>query len=99
MAATALAASVTRIREATGFAADSYTVTAGDGTATFNLKGGLYSCDVMASTFGTVALQRLGPDGSTYLTVKDYNGTAISFSANGAVNVYLSSGKYKFTLA
>lgn len=99
MAATAVYASIARVREATGFAADSYTVAAGDGSATFLLKGGLYTVDVMASTFGTVALQRLGPDGSTYLTVKDYNGTAVSFSANGTANVLLSSGRYKFTLA
>ena len=98
MAATALAASVTRIRT-DAIPADSYTVSNGDGTATFTLKGGLYACDVMASTFGTVALQRLGPDGATYLTVKDANGTAISFSANGAVNAYLPAGKYKFALA
>src|SRR5438270_13329487 len=95
MAATALAASVTRIREATGFAADSYTVTGGDGTATFNLKGGLYSCDVMATfAAGMVALQRLGLDGSSYLTVKDYKGTSYCFSSNVSALVYLSSWRY-----
>jgi len=97
MAASALYASVAGIRD--GQAVDNYTVTNGDGTATFSLKAGLYSVDVIASTYGTVALQRLGADGSTYLTVKDFNGNALSFSANGSVNAYLSAGKYKFALA
>ena len=91
MAATAVYASITRVRT-DAIPADSYSVTAGDGTATFNLKGGMYAVDVIASTYGTVTLQRLGPDGTTYLTV------LTAFSANGSATAYLSAGKYKLLL-
>ena len=62
-------------------------------TAVFNLDGGKYCVDVIASTFGTVTLQRLGPDGSTYLTA------LTAFAANGTANADLPPGQYKVALA
>jgi hypothetical protein len=98
MAATALYARVGRIREP-GAVADGYGVSNGDGTATFNLKGGQYLVEVKASTYGTVALQKLGPDGSTYLAVKNAAGSAVSFTADGTLVAQLSDGTFKFALS
>jgi hypothetical protein len=65
-------------------------------TAAFSLRGGKYGVSVVA-TFGggSVKLQRLGPDGSTYLSVS--SGT--DFSANGYATVDLPSGNYRWTIA
>jgi hypothetical protein len=92
MAATALYADVVRVT-LDSQAADAYGVQNGDGTATFKLKGGTYQVSVIASTFGTVTLQRLGPDGSTFLTAMT------AFSANGVATANLARGTYKFALA
>lgn len=62
-------------------------------TAAFSLSGGKYQLAVIGSTFGTVTLQVLGPDGTTYLTA------ATAFAANGAVAVDLAAGTYKLALA
>jgi hypothetical protein len=62
-------------------------------TAAFRLDGGKYNVDVIASTFGTVTLQRLGPDGSTYLTAMT------AFAANGLAVADLPKGLYKVALA
>jgi hypothetical protein len=67
-------------------------------TAAFTLLGGRYMAAAVA-TFGggSVKLQCLGPDGSTYLSV---NGTAGDFSAAGTSAVlYLPAGQYRFTIA
>jgi hypothetical protein len=63
-------------------------------TSAFQLKGGTYTIDVVA-TFGggSVTLQRLGPDASTYLTA------AAAFSANGTANATLPQGTYKVAIA
>ena len=37
-------------------------------TAAFELRGGVYTIDALFTGAGSVTLQRLGPDGSTYLT-------------------------------
>lgn len=60
------------------------------------LKGGQYGVAVVA-TFGggTVKLQKLGPDASTYVSVA----SATDFSAAGYATVYLPAGKYRFTIA
>jgi microcystin-dependent protein len=65
-------------------------------TAAFSLAGGQYGVDCIA-TFGggSVKLQRLGADGSTYLSVS--SGT--DFSANGYASVDLPAGSYRFTVA
>jgi hypothetical protein len=59
----------------------------------FQLKGGTYRMAVIGSTFGTVTLQKLGPDGSTYLTA------ATAVAANGIATLTLERGTYKVALA
>ena len=63
--------------------------------ATFALRGGLYTLTVMATwnSTGTVTLQRLAPDASTYVTA------LTAFSANGYATAQLPSGTYKLTIA
>jgi hypothetical protein len=65
-------------------------------TAAFTLQGGLYAAAVVA-TFGggSVKLQVLGPDGSTYLSVS--SGT--DFTAAGYATVNLPFGTYRWTIA
>lgn len=61
--------------------------------AIFLLAGGSYALECIGSTFGTVTLQVLGPDGTTYLTA------ATAFSTNGTSIVSLPAGTYKLALA
>lgn len=65
-------------------------------TGPFDLEPGQYACTVVA-TFGggSVKLQRLSSDGTTYVSVD--SGT--DFTANGAANVNLCFGTYRFTVA
>ena len=65
-------------------------------TAAFPLKGGYYMVAVVA-TFGggSVELQGLGPDASTYLSLP----TALKLTANGMIAGYLPPGQYRFTIA
>ncbi len=64
-------------------------------TAPFVLQGGKYGVDYMATWGGgTVTLQKLAGDGSTYVTVT----TAFSVT-NGYVTVDLPCGIYKLTVA
>ncbi len=62
-------------------------------TAAFKLDGGLYGVSVIATGFGTVTLQALGPDGATWLT------PLTAFSANGFATAYLAPGQYRFAIA
>jgi hypothetical protein len=59
----------------------------------FSLLGGKYgvSC-VVTGTAGTITLQILGPDGSTFVT-------AASFTASGFATVDLPAGKYQVAIA
>jgi hypothetical protein len=60
------------------------------------LKGGNYLfCAVATFSSGTVALEILGPDGSTYL--KPASG--FSLSANGCFQGWLSGGQYEVVIA
>jgi hypothetical protein len=69
-----------------------HTATATD-SSTFALNGGSYAVDVLATWGGgSVTLERLGPDGSTYLTA------ATAFTANGSSTVSLPPGTYKFAV-
>jgi hypothetical protein len=63
-------------------------------TSGFTLRGGNYGVTVHA-TFGggTVTLQRLTPDGSTYVTVMT------AFSADGYASANLPSGTYRIAVA
>ena len=65
-------------------------------TAAFALKGGKYAVNVVA-TFGggSVKLQALAADGSTFLSVS----AATDFAAAGYANVDLPPGQYRFTVA
>lgn len=63
-------------------------------TAAFHLDGGKYGIDYIATWGGgSVTLQKMGADGSTYVTA------ATAFSANGYVTVDLPSGTYKLAVA
>lgn len=63
-------------------------------TAAFSLKGGKYGV-IASATWGggSVTLQRLAADGSTYVTA------LTAFSANGYSTVDLPEGTYKIAIA
>lgn len=62
--------------------------------ASFTLRGGNYSIEAIATWGGgSVTLNRLAADGSTYVS------TGISFTANGYQNVNLPSGTYQLAIA
>lgn len=65
-------------------------------TAAFPLNGGKYAVDVVA-TFGggSVKLQKLAGDGSTYVSVA----STTDFSAAGHGVADLAPGQYRFTIA
>lgn len=62
-------------------------------TAGFTLRGGNYGVKCMGTGFGTVTLQVLADDGSTWLTAMT------AFSAAGYASAYLPSGTYRFAVA
>lgn len=60
----------------------------------FTLRGGLYAITVMATWGGgSVTLQRLAHDNTTYVTVTD------AFTENGFVTVSLPPGTYRLLVA
>lgn len=62
--------------------------------AAFTLRGGNYGVTVHATWGGgSVTLERLSPDGSTYVS------TGIAFTADGYQNVNLPSGTYELVVA
>jgi len=65
-------------------------------TSAFFLQGGLYGANVVA-TFGggSVKLQILAGDGSTYSSVS----SATDFTAAGYATVNLPPGQYRWTIA
>jgi hypothetical protein len=63
-------------------------------TAAFELRGGKYAIFANATGSGTMGLQMLGPDGTTFIAVHT------TFSAvAGFVVVDLPPGQYKFVVA
>ena len=74
-------------------------------TAAFNLDGGKYCYAVKASTYGTVTLQILLPDGATWATAPapDGSGTATVvtpvIAADGAITIDLPPGIYRIAIA
>lgn len=63
-------------------------------TTPFTLRGGAYGVTVHATWGGgSVTLQRLAADGSTYVTVLD------AFTADGYASVNLPGGTYQLTIA
>jgi hypothetical protein len=63
--------------------------------APFNLRGGPYGVTAHTTTWGggSATLQRLSPDGSTYVTV------LTAFSADGYASANLPSGTYQLAIA
>lgn len=62
--------------------------------AAFTLRGGLYAVTVMATWGGgSVTLQRLAADATTYVTV------VAAFTANSFVTVSLPPGTYRLLVA
>jgi hypothetical protein len=100
MAATAVYARLSPIQQS-GVPGDAFMVANVSANQTFRLDaGGLYQMSVQA-TFGggSVKLQVLGPDSSTYLDCLAADNNALSFSASGEKNAYLAAGSYKLTLS
>lgn len=58
-------------------------------TQPFTLVAAQYGIDVIGTSFGTVTLQKLAGDGSTYVTVSTY-------SANTYETQNLPAGTYRF---
>lgn len=93
MAATAAYVAISRIRHDAGAADESETFSnISATTAAFPLRGGTYGISCHASTFGTVTLQILAGDGSTWLTA------ATAFSADGYETASLMPGSYRIAL-
>jgi hypothetical protein len=68
-------------------------------TAAFNLEGGRYVMSAVATwNAGSIALQQLAEDGSTYLSPKDIGGSANTLSANGSQTVDVPPGSYRITI-
>ena len=63
-------------------------------TDPFALKGGRYGVSVLGSDFGTVKLQRLALDGSTYVSLS----SETDFSDSGGAVIDLPPGTYRFTI-
>lgn len=63
-------------------------------TAAFTLSGGLYTVKCMGSTFGTVTLQVLGGDGTTWITAL----AAIAANSLSAATRF-PPGSYRFAIA
>lgn len=62
-------------------------------TANFNLRGGTYGIDVVATGAGTVTLQKLAGDGSFVTALTAFSTTA------GYASVNVPSGTYRFAIA
>ena len=62
-------------------------------SASFPLLGGTYGMSCSASTYGTVTLQMLGADGSSWLTAMT------AFASNGYESADLPAGTYRVALA
>lgn len=60
----------------------------------FNLDAGLYGLTATASAWGTATLQKLLPDGVTYVPVN-----AAILAGNGYVTLHLPAGQYCMVLA
>jgi hypothetical protein len=59
----------------------------------FNLDSGIYGLTIKATVFGTATLQKLQPDGVTYVPM------AAPIGANGYSVLQLPAGQYQLTLA
>jgi hypothetical protein len=99
MAATAVYANVSRVSgDSTSHDSHLETNIAAT-TAAFQLLGGKYCFAVKASTYGTVTLQILLPDGLTWATAPGDTGESPSLVADGAVTTDLPQGQYRIAVA
>jgi hypothetical protein len=98
MAATAVYAAVSRV-SGDGTAHDNQLFSnISATTAAFSLQGGKYGFAVKASTYGTVSLQILLPDGITWATAPGDTGETPALVADGAVVTDLPQGTYRVAL-
>ena len=58
----------------------------------FNLDAGAYGLTLSATTFGTAALQKIMPDGATFVTVSTV------FEAPGYQEIHVPAGQYRLLL-
>ena len=94
MAATAIYSDVCRINEGGGTPGEHYRVSNSDKVDTvFPLSGGRYGVTVHASTYGTVTLQILAADASTWLPA------VTAFGADGVAVADLPPGSYRIHAA
>src|SRR5260370_5378812 len=100
MAATAVYANVVRVPIARGDSDQNQNFqNINATTAQFNLDRGRYCYAVKASTYGTVTLQVLLPDGTTWATAPTApGGTSPALAADGAVIVELPPRSYRLAL-
>jgi hypothetical protein len=107
MAATAVYANVVRVPIARGDVDDWKNFqNINSTTAAFSLDGGTYCYAVKASTYGTVTLQILLPDGTTWATAPVRIGlpvvagaTPVITAADGAITLDLPPGQYRIAIA
>jgi hypothetical protein len=103
MAATAVYAAVTRIPTSRGDSEQNQNASfsnIGATTAAFFLSGGMYCFAVKASTYGSVTLQMLLPDGATWATAPlNFSGEVLALVADGAANINLQPGTYRVAVA
>jgi len=68
-------------------------------TAAYPVLGGRYNVIANGSFNGASAsLEMLSPDGTNYITIKDINGNAVTFSTDGYATIDLAPGKIKFAI-
>lgn len=60
--------------------------------ADFNLNAGLFGLTLSAGAWGTATLQKLLPDGETYVPV------SVAASADSYTELHLPAGQYQLTL-
>ncbi len=95
MAATAVYFRIVRLPEGGTYATEVVTFdNIAATTAAFTLLGGRYVATTVGATFGTVTIQALGEDGTTYLTA------ATAIAANGVTPALdLPRGTYRLAIA
>ena len=93
MAATAAYLSILSIPSPGSVSEAKTFINVGSTTAAFSLLGGLYGVTFKASTYGTVTLQRLADDATTWVTA------LTAFSADGYASINLPPGSYRFALS
>jgi hypothetical protein len=93
MAVSAVYAAISRV-PMDGMASDSHIESnISATTAAFQLRGGRYGITAIGTAFGTLTLQVLGADGTTWLAA------ATALTANGTALLDIPGGSYRWALA